>query len=91
MLGIGYFQQVQKGKVEINTSPTTHLNSITMSLDPIMKRIIIAPHVPGVPSAPIRVAAGLGFIGFVSAVIYGKWVEPTKMQERMAKELYAAH
>jgi hypothetical protein len=61
-----------------------------MALDPILKRIIVDPAVPGYAPAPVRLLAGLGFVGFVSAVIYGKWVAPTHLAERVAKETAAA-
>lgn len=60
-----------------------------MALDPVLKRIIVDPQVPGYAPAPVRLLAGLGFVGFVGAVIYGKWVEPSKVAERVGKEMYA--
>jgi hypothetical protein len=60
-----------------------------MALDPILKRIIVNPQVPGYAPYPVRVAGFVGFVGFVSAVIYGKWVAPQLLAENTVKGMFA--
>jgi hypothetical protein len=59
-----------------------------MALDPILKRIIVDPHVPYMPSAGMRWGTGLGCLSFVAAVIYAKWVEPQKQEEQIRREMF---
>lgn len=65
-----------------------------MALDPVMKRIIVDPHVPHMPSAAMRWGTGLGCLSFVAAVIYAKWVEPRRVEEQIKRDMFktpAAH
>jgi hypothetical protein len=59
-----------------------------MSTDPIIKRVIKDPHVPLIPSFGFRWGTAAACITFVSAVIYAKWVEPRKVEERIKKEMF---
>lgn len=64
-------------------------SSVTMTINPIIKRIIVDPHSAGVPSNSLKLVSLLTFASFVGAVIYSKHVAPLAIEDRIRKEMFS--
>lgn len=59
-------------------------------MDPLIKRIVLDPQPPGVPSSALRFFTMLGFTAYVGAVLYSKHVAPLDIQDRIKREMFPA-
>lgn len=60
-----------------------------MTINPIIKRIVVDPHSIGVPSNSLRIISVLSFAAFVGTVMYSKHVAPLAIEERIRKEMFS--
>lgn len=61
-----------------------------MAIDPLIKRIIVDPPAPGVPSKGLRLFCGVSFAVYLGAVLYAKHVSPRDIHERIRKDMFTA-
>lgn len=61
-----------------------------MTIDPLIKRIVVDPHCPGVPSNSLRIISVLSFAAFVGTVMYAKHVAPQSIEDRIRKEMFSS-